>query len=387
MSPHSLHYYHAEWPLVTEPWINAGGCEPTAEVIWAALLLHPSTCASCSGPLQWISRSLLGLSPRSEGWRRLRRPSWARFQERLDCVQRHRGAVVLFHTHFFVMLIMGNLAPGVWAVLPLHLFPLSSTVLSWQDRVPISAPTPQRLMPTLKSNQHVLQCCWFPPPPLPRPPFTLSSSPASRTDKQMLPRDRFHINDYWLLTPNEPPLSDQCTVSSGAELICLGWGAEAGSVLFFFRTGETPWYSPYGLKYSEWSERRWALTIWSSGGTQQSLAVPWGGTPPNLQTGREKGNSMVIMVWPSADPFHLFLYLFTCQTNLSIMLQNGFPCSSFSQWSHKQTRATPKRRTLTDPTAASQSWKYSASGMTHRNTRSRPLTSETRQLPGTATTT
>lgn len=76
-----------------------------------------------------------------------------------------------------------------------------------------------------------------------------------------------------------------------------------------------------------------------------------------------------------------------CQTNLSIMLQNGFPCSSFSQCSHTQTRATPKRRTLTDPSAASRSWKYSASGMTHRNTRSQPLTSETRQLPGTATTT
>lgn len=59
--------------------------------------------------------------------------------------------------------------------------------------------------------------------------FALSISHASQTDEQMLPRDRFHINDYWLLTPNEPLLSDQCRIS----LLCRshlsraesrGWG-------------------------------------------------------------------------------------------------------------------------------------------------------------------
>lgn len=29
MSVYSLNHYHAEWPLMTEPWINAEGCEPT----------------------------------------------------------------------------------------------------------------------------------------------------------------------------------------------------------------------------------------------------------------------------------------------------------------------------------------------------------------------
>lgn len=48
MSPHSLYHYHAEWLLMTKPWINAEGS--TAKVIQAAmLLLHPTTPASCSG--------------------------------------------------------------------------------------------------------------------------------------------------------------------------------------------------------------------------------------------------------------------------------------------------------------------------------------------------
>lgn len=69
MSLHSLYHYHAEWPLMTELWINACGYEPTVEVIQAALLLlHPATTStSSSGPLQWISRSLFGPAPRSEG--------------------------------------------------------------------------------------------------------------------------------------------------------------------------------------------------------------------------------------------------------------------------------------------------------------------------------
>lgn len=45
------------------------------------------------------------------------------------------------------------------------------------------------------------------------PLFTLSITPASHTDKQMLPRDWFHINDFCLLTPNEPLLSDWCRIS------------------------------------------------------------------------------------------------------------------------------------------------------------------------------
>lgn len=76
----------------------------------------------------------------------------------------------------------------------------------------------------------------FSPQPTPtflfHPLFTLSSSLASCTEEQMLPRDRFHINDYWLLTPNEPPLPDQCRIPLGVELICLGQGADVGCAVF-----------------------------------------------------------------------------------------------------------------------------------------------------------
>lgn len=111
----SLYHYDAEWPLKAEPCINAEGCVPTAEVIRAALLLlHPTISASCSGPLQWISRSLLGLAPRSEGSSAgTGSKGRAQFREFLDRVQRHRGADILFQTHFFIMVTIWNLAPSI----------------------------------------------------------------------------------------------------------------------------------------------------------------------------------------------------------------------------------------------------------------------------------
>lgn len=64
----SLYHYHAEWPLKTDTWIKAGGCKPIGDMIRASLLLlHPKTSASCTGPLQWISRYLPRSTPRNEG--------------------------------------------------------------------------------------------------------------------------------------------------------------------------------------------------------------------------------------------------------------------------------------------------------------------------------
>lgn len=68
MSLCSLYHYHAEWPLKTDTWIKAGGCKPIGDMIRASLLLlHPKTSASCTGPLQWISRYLPRSTPRNEG--------------------------------------------------------------------------------------------------------------------------------------------------------------------------------------------------------------------------------------------------------------------------------------------------------------------------------
>lgn len=122
-----------------------------------------------------------------------------------------------------------------------HLFPfvlrhpvIAGTLLKvWGSCAYISAPVLQLLKSTLKANQHVLQCCCLlfsasPPNFLSLPLFTLSISPASHKDEQMLPGDKSHINDCWLLTPNELPLYDQFRSPLGAELVCLRHGAKAG---------------------------------------------------------------------------------------------------------------------------------------------------------------
>lgn len=73
---------------------------PRRRVIRASLLLlHPAISAFCSGPLQWISRSLFGLAPTSEaslasaGGR-----SWALVQKSLKRVQRYQGAGFISHS-------------------------------------------------------------------------------------------------------------------------------------------------------------------------------------------------------------------------------------------------------------------------------------------------
>lgn len=117
-----------------------------------------------------------------------------------------------------------------------------------------SAPTSQLLKPSLKSNQHLLQCrCLLLSASLPFPflaLFTLSSSLASHTDEQMLPRHRVHIlttTGCWL------QMSLPCLIN--AEFLevqnsFVSNKAEAGFVfsflLFFFFKGGNPWYSTYG---------------------------------------------------------------------------------------------------------------------------------------------
>lgn len=51
-----------------------------------------------------------------------------------------------------------------------------------------------------------------------------------------------------------------------------------------------PCSSPYGHRWLDKCER---LTLCSSRGTQQSLAMPWGGAPPNLQRGREMATTQL----------------------------------------------------------------------------------------------
>lgn len=88
----------------------------------------------------------------------------------------------------------------------------------------------------------------LPHPQLPSSLCSRSPSLTSHTDEQMLPRDGFHINDYWPLTPNEPPVwsmqnSSRCWTH-------LSRGAEAGFGLFFKRGN--PWYT----KWMNWGEVR-----------------------------------------------------------------------------------------------------------------------------------
>lgn len=77
----------------------------------------------------------------------------------------------------------------------------------------------------------------------------------------ILPGFLFFFVDSCLKTPN----------SSGMRTDWICWEGN-------------PCSSPHGHRRLDKCER---LTLWSSRGTQQSLAMPWGGAPPNLQRGRE----------------------------------------------------------------------------------------------------
>lgn len=57
-------------------------------------------------------------------------------------------------------------------------------------------------------------------------------------------RDRFHINDYGLLTSNKPLLSDQCRIPPWCRTHLSWMGAEAGFELFFLKGN--PWHSSLG---------------------------------------------------------------------------------------------------------------------------------------------
>lgn len=201
MNLRSLYHYHAEWPLKTEPWINAEGWV-SPQRRGSKLSCCCCCCCCTQHPLppaqDHCSESAdLCLGSHQEvkdHWQAQAAPasvsrlSWPRSK-----TQRCRHCISHPLLHYVDNL---KLPPSVWAVLLLFL--LSPTILSSQthclqckNHVPISAPTPQLLKPTLKSNQHVLQCCRFllsaPLPCSSLSLFTLSNSLASGTDKQMLP--------------------------------------------------------------------------------------------------------------------------------------------------------------------------------------------------------
>lgn len=222
MSLRSLYHYHAEWSPMTEKWINAEGCEPTAEVIQPApdnLCLLLRTTAVNQHISVWAHTKNWGIATA------MSKTSQDHYQECLDQVGRHRG--IHLHTYFILHSITAtiwHLAPSAWAVLFLHLLSLSSCTPSSQRRaLKYEDPVTARLTP--RSNCTAIKA-WFKiksarsamllllsdlPTFLFFPPlFILSISPASHTDEQMPTWHRFHIYDYWLLTPNERPLPDQC---------------------------------------------------------------------------------------------------------------------------------------------------------------------------------
>lgn len=131
MSQHSLYCYHAEWPLMTRPWINAEGCRPTAEEIRAApnnLLL--GTTAVNQQISAWARTKKWGII----GWHALQRLGRALFQDApLVCVQRRSGADILLHTSSVITLTTWDLPENIRARLLLQLLLLFPTILSSQS--------------------------------------------------------------------------------------------------------------------------------------------------------------------------------------------------------------------------------------------------------------
>lgn len=145
---------------------------------------------------------------------------------------------------------------------------------------------------TIKADFKIKSACsaMLLPSPLSPPTFLLlpllSISPASHTDEQMLPRDRFHINDGWLLTPNEPPLSDQRRIPLGAELICPWRGAEAG---FGKPSLQLAWPE---IKWMNWGEVRTYPLEQRRNTTVSGHAMR--GRPSKPADRKRKGSNLVI---------------------------------------------------------------------------------------------
>ena len=206
---HSLYNYHAEWPLTTGPCINTW--EPTEERDPSCRCCTQPTSPSCSGPLQWISRSPLGLAPRSDG-----SPCSAGGSSRTFWIVFRDKEAQTFHcapTSSFITLTIWNIAPSVCCCSPPAPAPFVRLY-------PSIAGTPPKVWgycanlgsnaPAINAHFKIESACtvMLPPSPsnLPLPLYSSHFShfprllpPASHTDKQLLPRDRFHINDYWLL--------------------------------------------------------------------------------------------------------------------------------------------------------------------------------------------
>lgn len=328
MSVYSLNHYHAEWPLMTEPWINAEGCEPTDARDPSCLV---AAAAAAPNNLYLLPRttavnqqiSAFGVAPRSE---RSSAAAGCTDPDSVSRVSSLSSKTFYFTSTFFIRLTIWNLAPSVsWSppasvLFVLHYPVITGTLLKvWGSCTYLcSSSTSTKAYFKIKS---ACSAMLLPSPlstPLSLPLFTLPSSLASRTDEQMLPRDRFHINDYWLLTPNEAPLSDQCRIHLGAELICLGREAEARFVVFLYKRRGNPLIQ---VICSETNWMKWGLTLWCSGGTQQSLAMPWGGAPPNLQTGRERRRLVISQIK------HIFVLSFFDVTGHCVTLRKvTLPC-------------------------------------------------------------
>lgn len=191
----SINHYHAEWPLIAEPLINAEALEPTAKVIHAVMsLLHPTTSSASSGSLQWISKSLLGLTTRGAA------PSKGTGSDSIACL-----FLACWNMEMRVFLhCVDNLKSLLWISEQFSymrsLFSCNPAVTDTLLTVQDSFQTLQLLRPTSKSKQYVLQWCCFHISAL------LSCSSASYTGKQTLPEsDSF----FWQLTKNKPNLGRQ----------------------------------------------------------------------------------------------------------------------------------------------------------------------------------
>lgn len=124
--------------------------------------------------------------------------------------------------------------------------------------------------------------------------------------RRRLPSASFLLSSDRQMQPTALPLPPTSSIlmTAGTEL-ALGRSGLIGTgflqVQNSFRQEPIPrcYISNDNLIEVEGGEQ-WQLTLWSSGGRQQSLAVPWGGAPPHLQQkgrgGKKEGTSWLIQV-------------------------------------------------------------------------------------------
>lgn len=125
--------------------------------------------------------------------------------------------------------------------------------------------------------------------------------------------------------------------------------------------------SSYGHRWLDKYER---LTLWSSRGTQQSLAMPWGGAPPNLQRGREMATTRLFHSC-KATIFFLFksrdIYVALAVAMSGILIVH---VTRIRKWDlllfFFSTVVSLEPHPATKSTAVSQSWKHCYNSVTHK---------------------